>query len=114
MGLINKTVAALPYSWRRRVRAALMPSYEYRLALQGDLLEQVEWKGRYHFYTTAFRLLQFNKIPGDYAEFGCHGCATFAIAYHTCNYFKYKRHLWAFDSFAGLPAQQGSEDEHPM
>jgi hypothetical protein len=114
MGLLSKAVAALPYAWRKHARAALMPTYEYRLALHGDVLQEVEWTGRYNFYKAAFRLLQFNKIPGDYAEFGCHGCATFAIAYHTCAHFRYERHFWAFDSFAGLPPQQGTEDEHPM
>ncbi len=114
MRILKPVVSLLPSRWRRSLRAALMPSYEWRLAISGDMAQQVEWSGRYRFYTTAFRALQFNKIRGDYAEFGCHGCATFGIAYYASEAFSFGRHLWAFDSFCGLPPARADEDEHPM
>jgi O-methyltransferase len=114
MGALGKIVGRLPLSLRRRVRAVLMPGYQVRLALAGNAVQQIEWEGRYRFYTSAFRMLQFNKIKGDYAEFGCHGAATFGIAYYSSLAFPFQRHLWAFDSFAGLPPAQNDEDRHPM
>ena len=50
---------------------------------------------------------------GDYAEFGCCGGWTFALAYYESVRHAYKVKLWAFDSFQGLPAPEGVKDEHP-
>lgn len=67
---------------------------------------------REQFYTLAFRVLVFNGIDGDYAEFGC-GWKTFTMAYHAAKKHRHKAKFWGFDSFEGLPPQQGEADEHP-
>ena len=69
---------------------------------------------RQEFFFNAFRTLYFNKIDGDYAEFGCFGCMTFSIAYHEAKRNKHKAKLWAFDSFQGLPQAEGNKDKHPQ
>jgi O-methyltransferase len=75
-----------------------------------------EYAGRYEFLRKAFTALEFNGIAGDYAEFGCCGAMTFSMAYRILA--TYLRdgascHLWAFDSFQGLPEPSAAEDAHP-
>lgn len=58
--------------------------------------------------------MAFNGIDGDYAEFGSHGCNTFALAYQESRRNnQHNAHLWAFDSFQGLPRGKDEKDEHP-
>lgn len=68
---------------------------------------------RREFMRRAFHALAFNGISGDYAEFGSHGATTFTLAYDEIVRWPRKRVLWAFDSFSGLPPQQGPSDYHP-
>ncbi len=68
---------------------------------------------RQEFFYNAFHTLSFNKIDGDYAEFGCFGCVTFSLAYHEAKRNKHKAQLWAFDSFQGFPQPVGDKDKHP-
>jgi len=75
-----------------------------------QLQEQV-W--RQQFFYNAFRALAFNGIDGDYAEFGCWGGMTFSLAYGESRRQKHAAHLWAFDSFRGLPPGEDVRDEHP-
>lgn len=80
---------------------------------------------RREFFRRAFITLGFNAIDGDYAEFGCFTGTTFALAYQEyqkavkhLSFLPYtatmKRRFWALDSFRGLPAAKGVEDEHPF
>ena len=70
--------------------------------------------GGRHFFYNAFHALAFNGIDGDYTEFGSHGCNTFSLAYHESRRnSRHDAHLWAFDSFQGLPKGKGEEDSHP-
>ena len=73
-----------------------------------------EGDGRYEFLRRAFRMATFNGISGDYVEFGCNGCRTFAQAFHEMQRTGRQRMLWAFDSFAGLPPDDLNADEHPQ
>lgn len=73
--------------------------------------ERVERKT---FFRRACRALAFNGIRGDYAEFGCCGAETFALAFHAFRHAGSPRPMWAFDSFRGLPAQAGPADRHPV
>jgi hypothetical protein len=68
---------------------------------------------RQEFFYNAFKALRFNGIAGDYAEFGSWGGMTFALAYGESRRHGHTAKLWAFDSFQGLPAPSGAEDEHP-
>lgn len=70
-----------------------------------------EW-GRQEFFANAFKALRFNDISGDYAEFGSSGGTTFFLAYREARRYGHPAHMWAFDSFAGLP-QPSDEDPHP-
>jgi O-methyltransferase len=74
-----------------------------------------EYRDRYEFFRKAFKALDFNGIGGDYAEFGCCGGTTFSIAHKILS----KNlpdastvHLWAFDSFQGLPEPTGTDETH--
>lgn len=73
-----------------------------------------ERKCRHEFFYRAFRALSFNGIDGDYAEFGCWGGITFALAYHEAKRHGHKAKFWAFDSFQGLPVPQEVVDDHPV
>jgi hypothetical protein len=72
-----------------------------------------ERRCRQAFFYDAFKALRFNGIDGDYAEFGSWGGMTFALAYEESRRHGHEAHLWAFDSFAGLPAPREGRDEHP-
>jgi hypothetical protein len=72
-----------------------------------------EYRTRREFFRRAFDLLAFNGIDGDYVEFGCCGGLTFGLAHRLSRRAGMRCRLWAFDSFAGLPPQQGPADEHP-
>jgi O-methyltransferase len=60
----------------------------------------------------AFQMLVYNGIEGDYAEFGCWGARTFTLASGAARLVGHKAHLWAFDSFEGLPDSGDPRDEH--
>ena len=77
------------------------------------LIRVKERQGRQEFFYNAFRALYFNGIDGDYAEFGCYGGKTFALAYHEAIRHRHKAKFWAFDSFEGLPAPKVAKDMHP-
>lgn len=75
-----------------------------------------EINDRAEFLRRAFIALQYNGISGDYAEFGCCSAKTFTLAYRTLTTYPYPLgsvHLWAFDSFQGLPEHSDPKDEHP-
>lgn len=55
--------------------------------------------------------LTVNGITGDYVEFGSWGGNTLRIGYE--NLGAGGRHLWAFDSFGGLPEPADPRDVHP-
>jgi O-methyltransferase len=69
---------------------------------------------RQEFFRRAFVALSFNKIDGDYVEFGCHGGMTFGLAYQESRRAGHSCILWGFDSFSGLPAQKTAKDDHPQ
>ena len=69
------------------------------------------WKQQ--FFYNAFRALWYNRIDGDYAEFGCWSGSTFWLAHLESRKHGHQARLWAFDSFQGLPAVESAKDEHP-
>ncbi len=66
------------------------------------------------FFWQALKALEFNQISGDYVEFGSHGGRTFRLAYDQIQQRQISRHMWAFDSFRGLPKSATSLDSHPV
>jgi O-methyltransferase len=87
--------------------------------------DEARFSAREHkrqFFWAAFTTLTFNGISGDYAEFGCYGGVTFALAHeqiaHPSGQVSWQptlaRHMWAFDSFSGLPPSSGPDDDHPL
>jgi O-methyltransferase len=107
------TINNLPLGMRRMI---------YRFAqlktnVLGSLFLSVgaaERHNRHHFFYSAFRALKFNGIEGDYVEFGVSGANTFALANAERNRHRLNMMLWAFDSFSGLPPQDGGKDEPPQ
>jgi hypothetical protein len=74
-----------------------------------------EKQGRRDLISKAMVTLDFNRITGDYAEFGCCGGNTFSYAARArARSHDMPRKLWAFDSFAGLPPPEIAGDEHPQ
>jgi hypothetical protein len=69
------------------------------------------------FFWDAFTALKVNGISGDYVEFGSWGGQTLRLAYEALegwgNRLGENRHLWAFDSFLGLPEPEDPRDIHP-
>ena len=68
---------------------------------------------RLNILRSALRLLDFNGIDGDYVEFGCFRAETLPLAHRINRMLPMQRHLWAIDSFQGIPAPQGFRDLHP-
>ncbi len=95
----------------------LMPAYRIlrRIARRFYRSDQEisERDHRREFMRRAFKALAFNGITGDYAEFGSHGGTTFNLAHREIRRHKRQRMMWAFDSFQGLPEQDGTDDYHP-
>ena len=65
------------------------------------------------FLRTAMRLLHFNRIDGDYAEFGCQRFRTFQMAWRAVQSQPIERKLWAYSSFDRIPEPQTARDLHP-
>lgn len=95
----------LPAPVIRRVRAYRNPV--------GAADMDAAWRYKREFFWSAFKALDFNGITGDYAEFGCYNGQTFRLAFDQIRQRRWQRHLWAFDSFQGLPAGSSPLDNHP-
>ena len=91
---------------------------------QGPLFGLLRWQrqqqrkrrtrmARLNILQSALRLLDFNGIDGDYVEFGCFRAETLPLAHRINRVLPMQRHLWAIDSFQGIPAPQGFRDLHP-
>ncbi|MCB0977609.1 MAG: hypothetical protein KDB02_09135 [Acidimicrobiales bacterium] len=65
------------------------------------------------FFFDAFTSLNVNGISGDYVEFGSWGGNTLNAAYRQLIGSGGGRHMWAFDSFQGLPPAADERDRHP-
>jgi O-methyltransferase len=74
-------------------------------------VQERAWKQQ--FFYNAFRALWYNRIDGDYAEFGCWSGSSFWLAHLESRKHGHAARLWAFDSFQGLPAAESARDEHP-
>jgi O-methyltransferase len=70
-------------------------------------------RSKSEFFERAFVALSFNGISGDYAEFGCYGGTSMWLAWQEIVANPVARHMWAFDSFSGLPETDEPRDEHP-
>jgi hypothetical protein len=68
---------------------------------------------REEFFYNCMRFLAFNRIEGDYLEFGLCGGTTFTFAYKHSRKHGLAIHLYGFDSFKGLPKPEGI-DVHPQ
>lgn len=67
---------------------------------------------RKELFRRAFQALAYNCIKGDYAEFGCFSASTFTLAWGAAQLVGHPAHLWAFDSFEGLPPSTDPRDAH--
>ena len=65
------------------------------------------------FLRKAMRLLHFNRIDGDYAEFGCQRFLTFRMAWGALQAQPKERKVWAFGRFDRIAAAQTARDLHP-
>lgn len=65
------------------------------------------------FFYDAWVSQWINGISGDYAEFGSWGAATMSACYGEMQRAGMARHMWAFDSWQGLPPSDNPKDQHP-
>lgn len=63
------------------------------------------------FFWDCATALTVNSVSGDYVEFGSWGGNTLRLGYERLA--PAGRHLWAFDSFEGLPEAADPRDRHP-
>ena len=69
--------------------------------------------GYREFFFDVWVSQRVNGISGDYAEFGSWGANTMNCSYEAMQAAGDVRHLWAFDSWQGLPASEDPRDDHP-
>lgn len=72
-----------------------------------------ERKSRRHFLEKTFQLLNFNKINGDFAEFGCPDATVQLDAWHALKRQPFQRRLWAIRDLEPLTLPTDSLDLHP-
>ena len=65
------------------------------------------------FLRKSLRLLHFNRIDGDYVEFGCRRFITFQMAWRAVRSQPTDRKLWAYSTFDRIPEPQTERDLHP-
>lgn len=109
---MNKRIRALV---KRMLPAPVLRQIQiYRQGMPvADADVAAAWEFKRAFFWAAFRVLDFNGIDGDYAEFGSHGGMTFRLAFDQIRQRGIRRHMWAFDSFRGLPDSSSPMDYHP-
>ena len=72
-----------------------------------DIMSIMFNKPREEFFLRCIRLIAFNELEGDYLEFGCHSGTSFHFAHKYSRLERLNMHLYAFDSFEGLPKPTG-------
>lgn len=100
--------------WRRGWRASADGIVMAELGRSGEDWFADNVRSVATFFRSAFQLLAYNGTAGDYAEFGSMGATTFSLAWHAATVTGHPAHLWAFDSFAGLPEIADPRDVHPQ
>lgn len=95
-----------------RLIAAQYASVTSELHYHGSEVFFQEFLDLKGFFRRAFQALAYNTIEGDYAEFGCFGARTFTLAWGASRLVGHSAHLWAFDSFQGLPQSTDVRDIH--
>ena len=102
MNIIKKIV----YPFGARLYRLMWNAYWDRISH-----EDVKWlffnNQREDFFSKSMRLIAFNELEGDYLEFGCYSGASFRFAHKYSRLEGLKMHLYAFDSFEGLPEPRG-------
>ena len=73
---------------------------------------ELEMHDRFDFMTKAFSAISVNGIEGDYLEFGVAHGKTIWAAWRASRAVGLSPHLWAFDSFQGLPDPTSDTDLH--
>jgi O-methyltransferase len=63
--------------------------------------------GKEEFFAKVMQFLKSNDIKGDYLEFGCYRGMTFGLAHKHKHLARLNMHLYAFDSFQGMPKPKG-------
>lgn len=90
---------------RQRVFALGRNLLKYRLLR--DVSIRSDRFGREHMADLAARFVRNNRVDGAYLEFGVWRGSTFAQFYHALRRHGLHLPMYAFDSFAGLPAPGG-------
>jgi O-methyltransferase len=89
-----------------RIYRALSNAFWRRITL-GDCRWRFYNLHREEFFLKCMRFIQYNQLEGDYLEFGCYTGATFRMVHKYSRIERLNMHLYAFDSFEGLPQPKG-------
>jgi O-methyltransferase len=71
-------------------------------------------EGKEEFFAKVMQFLQCNGVKGDYLEFGCYRGMTFGLAHKHKHLAELNMHLYAFDSFQGMPKPKGIDAKSPL
>ena len=84
-----------------------------RQIVAGMVQRSVDRRETALFLRRAFRLLHFNRIEGDYVEFGCQQFQSFPLAWKAIQGQPLDRRLWAVGNFDRIPKARTARDLHP-
>lgn len=114
--MINKPIAGQytePFTRPTRSRIWEVAKYFYRVSISLRAkfpipLIPALFTEKERMLNDAIAFAQFNKVRGDYLEFGTFEGNAFLMAYHLSQSYRLKdMHFYAFDSFEGLPEVSG-------
>jgi O-methyltransferase len=98
------------YGWTRRIEKTAGGVKEGRSRHPG-----YEALGEPIFYAEIMKYAEFNKLQGDYAEFGVYKGASFIASYNAAAPLRLSQmRFFAFDSFRGLPSPVNPHDAEPF
>ena len=88
----------------RRIKNAIKYRWLRDPSIRSDVF------GRPYMADLAVRFAKMNRVDGSYLEFGTYRGSTFSYFYHLFKRYHMAVHVYAFDSFEGLPQPSGLDN----
>jgi len=105
-----KAIRSIGRSFCAKIYRILWDAY-WKCIRQEDIHYHKYNTDREEFFLKCMRFIAWNQIEGDYLEFGCCTGVTFRLAHKYSRLEDLDMHLYAFDSFAGMPEPKGVDVE---
>jgi len=106
---MSRTLKGLQPTWERYGRS--VPGKVRRRLVRQLKTEELFTHETARMMTSAFGYVGNQKVVGDYAEFGVFKGRAFIEAWDAARRYGSDAHLYAFDSFQGLPELSGTDRE---